>query len=176
MIDDQYEDYDESYISKSEQKRQVQQYREIAEKLISLNKNQLQGMSISPTLLEAITTGQKLKVGNALRRQLSYISKLIQKDNNEEVIENTFQEMEQHDFNHLKITKNSELWRERLLSEEGNAIGEFIEKYSSVSRQQLNQYVRNAQKEQQNSTEQNKRSKHYKQLFTFIRSTIENSE
>ncbi len=159
--------------SRKAQKKRVQEYRTIAEKIIQFNHSQLSAIEISSSLFEAIITAQKLKFGNALRRQLSYISKLIQKDNNHDAIKKALRETERHDINYQKLSTAAEKWRDQfILHQDKNTISQFIQQHPQTNRQQLNQHIRNAQQEHKKNTDEKKNNKYYKQLFNFIRSTI----
>ena len=66
-------------IIKSEQKRSAQKMEAMGATLIKLNNKQLEGLPLDDLLREAIDTAKRIKVGNALNRQMRYIGKLIRK-------------------------------------------------------------------------------------------------
>jgi ribosome-associated protein len=58
-----------------------------------------------------------------------------------------------------------EEWRDRLIRDGDNALGEALETFPNADRQQLRQMIRQAQKE----TEQNKPPKTARTLFRYLR-------
>jgi len=163
-------DDDENFISRTEQKKSMLPFRQMGEELLNLNKSQLQTIPMPVELADALDVAKKIKVGNALKRQLSFIGKLIRK-NDHESIRAALDKFQQNNALHDTITKTTEQWRERLLIEGNAALSEFINTYNSDERQKLNQLIRSANKANNPDTV----NKHKKILFTLIRDAISES-
>jgi ribosome-associated protein len=173
--DNEY-DEDDGLISRTAQKKSMQIYIKMGEELLSLGKTQLKTIPLQKELEEALTVAKKIKVGNALKRQMSFIGKLI-RNNNFEELQAALDHLKQQDTLHERVTKNAEKWRDRLI-EDSSALQEFISKHPNCDRQKLNQLVRNTIKEAKTNSEKKENnpdqvsSKHKKILFKLLRDTI----
>ena len=162
-------------ISKSEQKRSVQKMEAMGAALIKLNNKQLEGLPLDDLLREAIDTAKRIKVGNALNRQMRYIGKLIRKMDYE-AIEAAINLMHQEGNVHEKITYQAEQWRDTLIENGSEASSTFIDAFPLGNRQKLNQLIRAAIKEQSSSNSQKQpTNKQRKLLFTYIRQILSES-
>ncbi len=163
-------DEDEHFISRTEQKKSMLPFREMGEELLKLNNTQLQTIPMPAELADALDVAKKIKVGNALKRQMSFIGKLIRK-NDHESIRSALDKFKQNNALHDTITKTTEQWRERLLTEGNTALSEFINTYNSDERQKLNQLIRSTNK----ASSPDGASKHKKALFALVRDAISES-
>ncbi len=170
-------DEDDIYLSRTEQKRSTQMFVQTGEQLLSLNSSQLSQIPINTELQDALLVAKKIKVGNALKRQMSFIGKLIRKSNHEE-IQIALDTLKNKDTFHEKITQKAETWRDRLLSENKQDLSEFINLYSGCDKQKLNQILRHAIKEKKENEvliekkEKPKEAKYKRNLFLLIRNSI----
>ncbi len=176
MNDDIEYDEDEHFISRTAQKKSMQVYIKIGEELLALSKSQLDAMPLHKELINALNVAKKIKVGNALKRQMSFIGKLI-RNNNYEEIQQALEQLKQQDSLHERVSMLTEQWRDRLLNEP-DALAAFISDYPQGDRQKLNQLLRHSLKEAK-TNEANKdnpsasaSSKYKKQLFKLLRETI----
>jgi ribosome-associated protein len=170
---------DDDYItSRTEKKKSMQAYVKIGNQLLELSNKQLATIPLSNEISEAVNVAKKISVGNALKRQLSFLSKLIRKGEYEE-IQVALEHLQQKDSLHDKISKKAEQWRDRILAEEPNTLSDFMTQYNTNERQKLGQVARHAIKE--NKLQQAEKestgnittaSKYKKQLFTLLRSDI----
>lgn len=174
-------EYDEEfYTSRTEQKKSMQIYTAMAEELLKLSHSQLSQVPIFKELDDALTAAKKIKVGNSLKRQMSYIGKLI-RNNNYEEIQAALEQLKQKDNLHEHFVQLTEKWRDRLIDEEPKALADFINNYPKCDRQKLNQLVRHAVKEESakksakesgNTNAATTASKYKKSLFKLLRETI----
>jgi ribosome-associated protein len=171
--DNTYDDEDDFIISRTAQKKSMQIYIAIGEELLTLSPSQLSTIPLVKELDDALLVAKKIKVGNALKRQMSFIGKLI-RNNNHEDIQTALDRLKQKNATYEHVTKSAEKWRDKILTEP-SALSDFIATYSQCDRQKLNQLARNAIKEvkaqesaEQNGTEKTP-SKHKKSLFKLIR-------
>ena len=176
MNNDNTYDEDDFIISRTAQKKSMQIYITIGEELLKLSQSQLSEIPLVKDLDEALLIARKIKVGNALKRQMSFIGKLIRNNNHEE-IQTALDKLKQKDSMYEHITQSAEKWRDRILKDP-SALSEFIGTYTQCDRQKLNQLVRNAVKEaaakaasEENSNDKAS-SKYKKSLFKLIRSAM----
>jgi ribosome-associated protein len=169
------ESEEEYILSRTEKKKSMQVFVDLGSALLALSKKQLSAIPLSNEVLDALNVAKKISVGNALKRQLSFIAKQIRKSDYER-IQAALEELQQKDNLYDKVSKKAEQWRDRLLTEEPNALSDFITQYHSSDRQKLAQVTRNAVKEkkqqEKNSEEGNNTNtsnKYKKQLFTLLR-------
>lgn len=176
MTNDIEYDEDENFVSRTAKKKSMQIYIKIGAELLALGQSQLKTMPLQKELADALAVAKKIKVGNALNRQMSFIGKLI-RNNNFEEIQEALEKLKQQDTKHERITQNTEKWRTRLI-EDSSSVPEFINSYPNCDRQKLNQLVRNAVKEaKENIANQDNpsiqaASKYKKLLFKLVRETI----
>lgn len=172
---------DEEYIaSRTEQKKSMQQYVDIGKQLLNLSNKQLNTIPLNNEVLDALETAKKISVGNALKRQLSFLAKLIRKSDYES-IQVALEKIQLKDKQYDLVSQKTEQWRDRLLGGETGVLGQFIEKYNCDERQKLGQITRHAikeaKKQQQEKDVDGKvktPSKYKKQLFSLLRTHIAN--
>jgi ribosome-associated protein len=172
------ESEDDYILSRTEQKKSMKVYADIGKSLLALSNKQLNTIPLSNEVLDALNVAKKISVGNALKRQLSFIAKQIRKSDYGS-IQTALDELEQRDNLYDKVSKKTEQWRDRLLNEEANALSDFISQYDTSDRQKLAQMTRNAIKEKKQLEKTLKEggnthaiNKYKKQLFILLRSHI----
>ena len=77
MKDDQYEDDDIEYVSKSELKRDAERLKVMGKELSEMTPAKWAELPISENLRSALKESQRLKQNEAKRRHLQYIGKLM---------------------------------------------------------------------------------------------------
>ncbi|HAK51807.1 MAG TPA: ribosome-associated protein [Gammaproteobacteria bacterium] len=147
--------------SKSQRKRELHDLREIAEQLLSLSAEKVHDLAI-PDISDAILEGKRITKGNARKRHIQYIAKLIRNRDPEEIsdLTNLFDPQSIR-----KEHKRLERWRSGLLTDQGQTFAAIVEEHPVVDRQHLQQLVRRAKAEHQE--EENSAS--YRKLFQFLR-------
>ncbi|MFC6669496.1 ribosome biogenesis factor YjgA [Marinobacterium aestuariivivens] len=166
---DSLPDQDEEWVSKTRRKKEMQALQDLGKKLVALNREQLAKVPLEPELLVAINECQRLKKGEAIRRQLQYIGRLMRLADAEAISQamDLFEAGKQaHDAHFHKL----ERWRERLIGGSNDDLTAFVEAYPNADIQHLRQLVRNAQKE----AEQQKPPASARKLFRYIRELAEN--
>lgn len=172
MTKDIYPDYQDEpedeieYVSKSEMKREAQRMHDLGRKLTELNPKHWPELPLSDTLLAALKENTRLSSLEAKRRHLNFIAKHLLADHKIERLFTALDLLDPSSEAYGRINKQQELWRERLVKQEG-ALEAFIDAYPSVDRQQLRNLIRNAQKEL--TAAPDKPSSSYKKLFQFIK-------
>ena len=174
MNKDIYPDYQDEpedeieYVSKSEMKRESQRMHDLGRKLTELNPKHWPNLPLSDTLLAALKENNRLTSMEAKRRHLNFIAKHLLADHKIERLYAALDLLDPSSEAYGRINKQQELWRDRLVKQEG-AIEAFIDAHPQVDRQQLRNLVRNAQKEL--AADPEKPSSSYKKLFQFIKQT-----
>jgi len=110
--------------SKSEKKREYNKIHALGERLIAIPDENLKELLLNNELLESITLAKKLKKHGALRRQKQLIAKLTALEDIER-IENILNKQSRKDRLEKKLFKDTESWRERILTEGKNSIDEY---------------------------------------------------
>ena len=110
--------------SKSEKKREYNKIQALGEKLTAIPDEKLKELLLDNELLESITLAKKLKKHGALRRQKQLIAKLTALEDIER-IENILNKQSRKDRLEKKLFKDTESWRERILTEGKNSIDEY---------------------------------------------------
>lgn len=148
--------------SKSQIKREMHELQALGKQLVALPLKQLVDVPISDKLRDAVITARSLKHG-AIRRQLQYIGRLMQKED-EESVRSTLHNLQQPHKNEVKAFHQLEQWRDQLLQGDQDLLDELVNKYENYDRQHIRQLIRNAKKEQG----QNKPSKSARLLFKYL--------
>ena len=156
----------EEFDSRTQIKEAAHAVTELGEQLAEMSPANLAKLTITAELKEALATLKRITKGNAIKRQKSYIGKLLRQ--NEHLIvevkalldeEETKRKQQNAHFHRL------EKLRDRLIEEGDDALAELMQEYPQADRQHLRQAIRNAQKEQ----EQNKPPKASREIFKYLR-------
>lgn len=159
---------EEEWVSKTRRKKEMHALQDLGKKLVELNSEQLAKVPLEPELLAAVQECQRLKKGEAIRRQLQYIGRLMRLADAEAIgaAMDRFEAGKQaHDAHFHKL----ERWRERLINGDSGDLTAFVEAFPETDVQHLRQLVRNAQKEAQ----QQKPPAAARKLFRYIRELAE---
>lgn len=157
----------EEFRSRTEIKLAAKAVTDLGERLLELPAKDFKSLELPADVLEALTLYKKMDKGPALKRQKLYIGKLLRK--NEPLIIKIKEKFEEMDLK--KKMQNAhfhrlETWRDRLVQEGDAALAELLETYPQIDRQQMRQWIRNAQKEAQ----QEKPPKSAREIFQYLRS------
>src|SRR5690625_6348158 len=123
----------------------------LGQTLTELKPAQLAKIPLDEDLLHAVTEMQRIRQREGRRRQLQYIGRLMRSADHEAIehaLDALNKEWLQQEQQHHLI----EEWRDRLLSDDKNALAEFVDTYQPDDVQPLAQLMRQARRGQ----EQNK--------------------
>ena len=170
---DHTETNDDDIISRTDLKKTALEFQALGEKLITLNKKQLAEVPLADSVRAEIDTAKKIKSGNALKRQVRYIGRLIGKTDHQ-AIEEQLNKFDQKNAMNEPLHRLSEQWRDQLIEDSHTQTSAFIHTYERCNKQQLNQRVRSAVKEHQTNqdTPDKLSNKQKRALFVFIRETL----
>ena len=159
--------------SKSQVKREMIALQKLGEQLATASKERLARVLLPEILRKAIEEFGRVKGHEGRRRHLQYIGRLM-RDLSEEELQNIRAAIESWSGKSKAETAALhalENWRERLINDE-NALSEFVSAYPKCDTQHLRNLIRNARKE----TEQNKSPKAFREIFQFLKNTLQQTE
>jgi len=165
---DTFEDESE-YVrpNKSELKREAQAFLDLAKKLEALSEQQWLDIKLPEHVLAALHDLKAMPQKGAKKRQFKLVAKYLRDVDVRaalEKLENIEQAKAKVDLGFHRV----ERWRDRLLSEGGEALTAFLLEHPRVDVQQLRQLVRNANQE----AVKNKPPKSAKLLFKLLRDLV----
>jgi len=156
--------------SKSQLKREMHALQGLAERLVGLPRAELERLSLSPATWAAIDETARIKDLRALRRHYKRIAKLLSREDTDAVNALLYEKenlARQEAARHHRF----ERWRERLIDEGDEALGEFLDAYPAADRQQLRSLVRAAQRDRERGRPDSARK-----LFRFLREVLDRAE
>jgi ribosome-associated protein len=140
---------------------------EIGVALTRLSPEKLAAIPMSEKLHDAILEASNIKKHGAIRRHMQFIGKLMRSDDSEAIVA-AYTNLQQNDRNSARKVKQVEEWRDALIHGGKEKLDSFLEHYPNSDRQQLNQLIRNCQKE----ISQQKSQGSAKKLFRFVRDLV----
>ncbi len=157
------------YVSKSELKRDAQQYQQLAIDLAAMSNKQRDKLPLSDDLVEAMVVADKIRAkSEAYRRHINYISKTLRLTDNVADIEAAIELMLNKNNQADVLLNKIESTRTELINNGDSLINELLEQYNSLERQKLRQLVRQAAKE----AKAEKPAKGYKDLFQYLKEAM----
>ncbi|HRD70793.1 MAG: ribosome biogenesis factor YjgA [Legionella sp.] len=154
-------------VSKSQKKRDAEALKKVGVKFIDLSMAKLNLLPLPDNLRKAIVDAKAIKSNGAKRRQAQLIGKLMRAADFEAILaayDNILEEDSAVTANFHEV----EIWRERLISNDKEALTEFINQYEPEDVQQLRQLIKKAVDDHLKE----KNTGAAKALFRFLRSII----
>ena len=157
------------YISKSELKREAQEFHQLGSEIAKMGKKQRERLPLNDDLKEAMVVADKISnKSDAYRRHLNYIAKTLRTVENIEEIKAIIDVMLNKNNQAEVMIKKIEQLRDDLLNQGDDLVNKTIEEYPSLDRQKLRQLIRNAAKE----VKAEKPARSYKELFQYLKENI----
>lgn len=171
-VPDNQEEEDEEiiWVSKSEIKRDAEELKRLGAELVDLGKNSLDKIPLDEQLRDAIELAQRIKK-EGRRRQLQLIGKLL-RQRDVEPIRQALDKLKNRHNQQVAFFHKLEQLRDRLIEEGDDAVPDVLNLWPDADRQQLRSLIRNAQKEK----EGNKPPKSARLIFQYLRELAETSE
>ena len=159
-------DYDEDneFISKTQRKRECHTLQELGEALIALSRNSLEQIPLNDDLKNAILEAHRIKQRGAMKRQRQYIGRLM-RDADSDAIQQAYDRITSPHQVDVQQLHKIERWRDRLIEQGDDALGELLNDYPHADRQHLRQLSRTASREQ----EQHKAPKAAREIFQYLK-------
>lgn len=167
--DNEEEDEEIIWVSKSEIKRDAEELKRLGAELVELSKNSLDKIPLDDDLRAAIELAQKIKK-EGRRRQLQLIGKML-RSREEDPIRQALDKLKNRHNQQVALFHKLEVLRDRLVEAGDDAMPDVLALYPNADRQQLRQMIRNAQKEKA----ANKPPKASRQIFQYLRELAEAS-
>lgn len=154
--------------SKSQLKRDMTSIQKLGEELVTLNKKQLEKLSISDSLRANIAEFSRLPNSNeARRRHLQFIGKLMRSEDHER-IQSELDKMRTPDRAQVRRAQLIEQWGDKLLAGSEAEINNFVIAYPLAERQAIRQIIRNVSKDNEEAAKV-----HRRRLMSYIKEYIE---
>lgn len=153
-------------ISKSALKREMHRLQDLGKQLLTLRHDDLNTLTLSDTLLNALAEAKRIKHREGLRRQMQFIGKLMRAESDETIalIDAYFDRLANQHRIHTQQQHKIEQWRDRILGDHGE-IESFLQHYPNADRQWLRQTTRQSAQE----TQHKKPPISARKLFAYIR-------
>lgn len=164
---DEEEDEEIIWVSKSEIKRDAEELKRLGAELVDLGKNSLDKIPLDERLRSEIELAQRIKK-EGRRRQLQLIGKLL-RSIDVEPIRIALDKLKNRHNQQVALFHKLEMLRDRLIEQGDEAMSDVIALYPDADRQQLRSMIRNAQKEKAG----NKPPKSARQIFQYLRELAE---
>ena len=133
-------------VSKSQRKRDAQELKSLASKLIKLRPARLAQLPLEDPIREAITEARQIRSNIAGKRQLQFVAKLLRRTDATKIIESI--EAFENEAQQLTARQHrSEAWRDFLLDSGDLALGQLLSERQDADAQAIRQLIRNAQSE-----------------------------
>ncbi|GKW28316.1 ribosome biogenesis factor YjgA [Pectobacterium brasiliense] len=170
--DNQEDDEDDEiiWVSKSEIKRDAEALKDLGAELVDLGKNALEKIPLDDDLRAAVELAQRIKK-EGRRRQLQLIGKML-RARDPEPIQTALDKLNNRHNQQVALFHKLEQLRDRLIEEGDDVVPDILALYPHADRQQLRSLVRNAQKEKAT----NKPPKSARQIFQYLRELVETTD
>jgi len=154
-------------VSRSQRRREALDVLHLAHALVALSDAQLKAMPLSADLLDEVRQARAVKQQIAHKRQTQFLAKQMRRLDDEEIeaIRAALDRDRGLARRETAALHQLEAWRDRLIDEGDEALGELLVRFPDADRQQLRQLARQARTER----EQNKPLHAYRELFRLLR-------
>ncbi|GKX37034.1 ribosome biogenesis factor YjgA [Pectobacterium versatile] len=164
------EDDEIIWVSKSEIKRDAEALKDLGAELVELGKNALEKIPLDDDLRAAVELAQRIKK-EGRRRQLQLIGKML-RARDPEPIQTALDKLNNRHNQQVALFHKLEQLRDRLIEEGDDVVPDILALYPHADRQQLRSLVRNAQKEKAT----NKPPKSARQIFQYLRELADTTD
>jgi ribosome-associated protein len=132
--------------SKSARKREAASLQELGVKLSALPDQEIKDLDLPENLFIALRALRRLPSHGAQVRQRQYIGKLMREIDPEPVLAKLAERKQRHDIE-IRQFQQIERWRDRLLSEDADAVDDFLREIPTADRATLVRLVEKASRE-----------------------------
>jgi ribosome-associated protein len=132
--------------SRSRLKREMQTLQKLGERLVELSPDQLRQIPLEEELREAVELARKLRKHEARRRQFQYIGSWMRQVNTGP-IRKALERIDSGQQTDIRSFKQTEKWRDRLLSGDDTLLRELSERFSDLDGQRIARLVQTARAE-----------------------------
>ena len=154
-------------VSRSQRRREALDVLQLAHALVALSDAQLKALPLAEDLRDEVRQARAVKQQIAHKRQTQFLAKQMRKLDDAEI--EAIRAALDHDRDVARretaMLHQLEAWRDRLIEEGDEALGELLTRFPGADRQQLRQLARQARAERDNS----KPLHAYRELFRLLR-------
>ncbi len=154
--------------SKSARKRGAASLQELGVKLSALPDQEIKDLDLPENLFIALRALRRLPSHGAQVRQRQYIGKLMREIDPEPVLAKLAERKQRHDVE-IRRFQTIERWRDRLLSDEADAVGAFLKEVPTADRATLVRLVEKAGRERA----EQRSPVGARELFAYLRQVLE---
>lgn len=153
--------------SRGEQRREALAVLDVAHQMVEQPAARLVQMGLAANVLDAALAAQKISAQIARKRAVGFLAKQLRKEDEESLaaIRAALDHDKSDSRREAAALHRIEAWRERLVTEGDEALGELLEEHPQADRQQLRQLARNAREERL----RNKPPHAQRELFRLLR-------
>ncbi len=156
----------EEFDSRTQIKNAAQAVTDLGDQIAEMPESEIKRLQLPEKFTDAIFLYKSMDIGPALKRQKLFIGRMLRQDEAllieiKEKLAESENRVKQQNVHFQKL----EQWRERMIEGGDDVLNEFMTLYTHADRQQLRQWIRNAQKE----LEQGKPAKSAKEMFKYLR-------
>jgi len=155
---------DEQWVSKSQKKRDCDALQKIGDRLLKLKPDELALIDLPAELENALKEAHRIRSNSALKRQRQYLGKIMRTCDGEAIERQLNRVVHRNDTNTAQF-RTIEKWRDRLIENDPDVIGEITRQHPDFDRQYVQNLVRQAAKE----TLGNKPPAASRKLFKYLR-------
>jgi ribosome-associated protein len=137
---------EEEWVSKSQKKRDCDAVQRIGDNLLKLKPDELALIDLPAELEDALNEAHRIRSNSALKRQRQYLGKIIRSCDSEKIKKQLNAVIHRNDTNTAQF-KKIESWRDRLIDNDKQVLGEIIQQNPALDRQHVHTLVRQAAKE-----------------------------
>jgi ribosome-associated protein len=159
----------EEEISKSQKKRDAEALQKLGVKLVGWSMDKLSQLPLPDRLRQAIIDAKSLKSHGAVRRQAQLIGKLM-RTSDLDAVYTAYEGIMAEDNAQTAVFHDVELWRDRFIKEDKEALTAFVDQYHPEDLQQLRQLIKKAVDEHRKDPQLHAASR---ALFRYLRSCIQ---
>lgn len=158
------EEAEEEWISKSQRKRDCDSLQKISDRLLKLKPDELSLIDLPEELVDALKEAHRIHSNSALKRQRQYLGKIMRACDSDIIEQQLNSIIHRNDINTAQF-KKIEKWRDRLIDNDKQVLGEIIGQYPDLDRHHVHNLVRQAGKE----ASTNKPPAASRKLFKYLR-------
>ena len=136
----------EEWISKSQRKRDCDRLQNISDRLLKLKSEEIALIDLPAELKDALNEAHHIHSNSALKRQRQYLGKIMRSCDSEKIEQQLNAVIHRNDTNTAQF-KKIEQWRDRLLDNDNQVLGEIIMQLPELDRHHVHNLVRQAAKE-----------------------------
>ena len=141
--------------------------KELGDRLTELSPGHLAKVK-NDQVREAVEIAKKITKGNARKRQIQYIAKLLSRID-VDPIKKIIETLDASSAAYIQKFHQLESWREKLVNGDSETLSEVLDKSPNADRQRLRHLVRKARDER----ETGQQTTHFRRLFQFLKALSE---